>query len=70
MIFSYLPNVKVRVSSFRRNNVEPFVAAKNIFRRVKIRDKVQDSILGFERILSVTTNALIKWQMSCMVTQN
>ena len=47
--FSYLPNVKVRVSSFRRNNVEPFVAAKNIFRRVKIRDKVQDSILGFEQ---------------------
>jgi hypothetical protein len=47
--FGYLPNVKVRVSSFRKNNVEPFVAAKNIFRRVKIRDQIQDDILGFEQ---------------------
>ena len=47
--FGYLPNVRVRVSSFRQNNVEPFVAAKNIFRRVKIRDQIQDDILGFEQ---------------------
>jgi uncharacterized membrane protein YgcG len=47
--FGYLPNVRVRVSSFRKNNVEPFIAAKNIFRRVKIREQIQDDILGFEQ---------------------
>jgi len=47
--FSYIPDVRVRVSSFRQNNVEPFVAAKNIFRRVKIRESIQDDVLGFEQ---------------------
>lgn len=47
--FSYIPNVKVRVSSYRRNNVEPFIVAKNIFRRIKIREDIQDDILGFSQ---------------------
>lgn len=47
--FSYIPNVKVRISSYRRNNVEPFVVAKNIFRRIKIREDIQDDILGFSQ---------------------
>ena len=48
--FKYLPDVKVRVSSIRRNNVEPWIVAKNIFRRAKIIDSVQKAILGFEQI--------------------
>ena len=47
--FSYLPDVKVRVSSFRNNNVEPFVVAKNIFRRCKLVEDIQDAILGFQQ---------------------
>ena len=47
--FSYLPDVKVRISSFRRNNVEPFVIAKNIFRRCKLVEDIQNSVLGFEQ---------------------
>ena len=39
--FSYLPDVKVRVSSFRNNNVEPFVVAKNIFRRCKLVEDIK-----------------------------
>tara|TARA_E500000331_G_scaffold40423_1_gene33434 strand:+ start:1107 stop:1997 length:891 start_codon:yes stop_codon:yes gene_type:complete len=45
--FSYLPNVEVRVSSYRVNNVDPFKVAKNIFRRIKIRESLDDIILGF-----------------------
>tara|TARA_B100000902_G_scaffold397447_1_gene461265 strand:- start:346 stop:1236 length:891 start_codon:yes stop_codon:yes gene_type:complete len=45
--FSYLPNVEVRVSSYRVNNVDPFKVAKNIFRRIKIREELDDIILGF-----------------------
>lgn len=48
--FSYLPDVKVRVTTFRDNNVEPYVVAKNIFRRIKIVDSIADAILGFEQI--------------------
>ena len=47
--FELVPNVKVRISSFRKNNVEPYIVAKNIFRRIKIRDIVQEDILGFEQ---------------------
>ena len=53
--FEYIPNVKVRVSPFRRNNVEPFVVAKNIFRRIRLRDMIQDDILGFDQY-SITNN--------------
>ena len=45
--FSYLPDVEVRVSSNRVNNVDPFKVAKNIFRRIKIRESLDDIILGF-----------------------
>ena len=45
--FSYLPDVEVRVSSYRVNNVDPFKVAKNIFRRIKIRASLDDIILGF-----------------------
>ena len=45
--FSYLPDVEVRVSSYRVNNVDPFKVAKNIFRRIKIRESLDDIILGF-----------------------
>ena len=48
--FKYLPKVKVRVSSIRRNNVEPWIVAKNIFRKCKIIDAVQSAILGFEQV--------------------
>jgi len=45
--FSYLPQVYVRTSSYRTNNVDPYVLAKNIFRRIKIRENLDDVILGF-----------------------
>ena len=47
--FEYLPNVEVRVSSYRTNNVDPFKLAKNIFRRIKIRENLDDIILGFSQ---------------------
>ena len=47
--FSYLQNVEVRVSSYRVNNVDPFKIAKNIFRRIKIREELDDVILGFQQ---------------------
>ena len=47
--FSYLPDVEVRVSSYRVNNVDPFKVAKNIFRRIKIRESLDDIILGFNQ---------------------
>ena len=45
--FSYLPNVYVRTSTYRQNNVDPYVLVKNLFRRVKIRDDVEGFITGF-----------------------
>ena len=45
--FSYLPDVYVRTSSYRTNNVDPHVLAKNLFRRIKIREDLDDAILGF-----------------------
>ena len=45
--FSYLPDVYVRTSSYRQNNVDPHILAKNLFRRIKIREDLDDAILGF-----------------------
>ena len=47
--FSYLPNINVRQTGYRQDSGSPFVNAKNIFRRVKIRDELDDIILGFEK---------------------
>ena len=47
--FEYLPDVEVRVSSYRTNNVDPFKLSKNIFRRIKIRENLDDIILGFNQ---------------------
>ena len=47
--FRSLPNVKVRIKSTRSNNVEPYVVAKNIFRRIKLVDSIQGNVLGFEQ---------------------
>ena len=47
--FSHLPNVYVRTSSYRKSNVDPFTLAKNIFRRIKIREELDDVILGFQQ---------------------
>ena len=47
--FSYLPNVYVRTSSYRQNNVDPYFLAKNVFRRIKIREDLEDVLLGFEQ---------------------
>ena len=47
--FRSLPNVRVRTKSTRSNNVEPWVVAKNIFRRIKLIDDIQGSILGFNQ---------------------
>ena len=47
--FSYLPNVYVRTSSYRKSNVDPYSLAKNIFRRIKIREELDDVILGFQQ---------------------
>ena len=47
--FTYLPNVEVRTSSYRQNNVDPFSLAKNLFRRIKIREDLDDIILGFDQ---------------------
>lgn len=45
--FKQLPNVYVRTSSYRQNSVDPYVLAKNIFRRIAIRENLEDIILGF-----------------------
>ena len=45
--FSYLPDVFVRTSTYRQNNVDPFIKTKNLFRRVKIRDDVEGLVTGF-----------------------
>ncbi len=47
--FEYLPDVQVRTSSYRTNNVDPYKVAKNIFRRIKIRENLDDIILGFNQ---------------------
>ena len=47
--FSYLPDVYVRTSSYRTDSVDPYVLAKNLFRRIKIRDNIDDMILGFNQ---------------------
>ena len=47
--FSYLPNINVRQTGYRQDSGSPFVNAKNLFRRVKIRDELDDIILGFEK---------------------
>tara|TARA_B100001059_G_C17836325_1_gene588398 strand:+ start:4840 stop:5796 length:957 start_codon:yes stop_codon:yes gene_type:complete len=49
--FSYLPDVFVRTSSYRTGNNDPYVQAKNLFRRIKIRDDISDIILGFEKYI-------------------
>ena len=45
--FKYLPDVYVRTSSYRQNNVDPYTLGKNLFRRIKIKDNLDDAILGF-----------------------
>tara|TARA_B100001250_G_scaffold325336_1_gene289102 strand:- start:59 stop:898 length:840 start_codon:yes stop_codon:yes gene_type:complete len=45
--FNNLPDVYVRTSSYRKDNVDPYTLAKNIFRRIKIREELDDVILGF-----------------------
>ena len=47
--FKFLPDVYVRTSSYRQNNVDPYHLAKNIFRRIKIREELDDIILGFSQ---------------------
>lgn len=47
--FSSLPDVKVRMKSTRSNNVEPYIVAKNIFRRIKLIDDVRSNVLGFQQ---------------------
>ena len=47
--FSYLPTVYVRTSSYRQSNVDPYSLAKNIFRRIKIREDLSDIIMGFSQ---------------------
>lgn len=47
--FQSLPNVRVRIKNTRSNNVEPYVVAKNIFRRVKLVDDISKVILGFQQ---------------------
>lgn len=49
--FSYLPDVFVRTSSYRTGNNDPYVQAKNLFRRIKIREDLSDVILGFEKYI-------------------
>ena len=49
--FSYLPDVFVRTTSYRTGNNDPYVQAKNLFRRIKIRDDLSDVILGFEKYM-------------------
>ena len=49
--FSYLPDVFVRTSSYRTGSNDPYVQAKNLFRRIKMRDDISDIILGFEKYI-------------------
>ena len=45
--FSYLPDVFVRTSTYRQNNVDPFIKTKNLFRRVKVREDIEGLVTGF-----------------------
>ena len=65
--FSYLPNINVRQTGYRQDSGSPFVNAKNIFRRVKIRDELDDIILGFESITFKTLKDQINLLRSFMV---
>ena len=47
--FTHLPIVAVRTSSYRQNNVDPYTLARNLFRRIKIRESLEDVILGFDQ---------------------
>tara|TARA_B100001996_G_scaffold87556_1_gene64844 strand:- start:14 stop:877 length:864 start_codon:yes stop_codon:yes gene_type:complete len=47
--FTHLPTVAVRTSSYRTNNVDPYTLARNIFRRIKIRESLEDVIMGFDQ---------------------
>ena len=47
--FRHLPKVKIRIKSQRSNNVEPWVVARNIFRRIKLVDDIQSTVLGFQQ---------------------
>lgn len=47
--FSYLPDVYVRLDSFYKQGVDPYIQAKNIFRRIKIRDDLTGAVLGFQQ---------------------
>ena len=47
--FSYLPNVYVRLDSIRKQGVDPYIVAKNLFRRIKIRDDLTGALLGFQQ---------------------
>ena len=47
--FSYLPDVYVRLDSIRKQGVDPYVQAKNLFRRIKIRDDLSGALLGFQQ---------------------
>lgn len=49
MYFSQLPNVYVRTTSYRNNSVDPYVLAKNIFRRIAIRKDLDSALLGFSQ---------------------
>ena len=44
--FKYLPKVFVR-NKTRVNGSQPYELSVNIFRRIKIRDDLQGSLLGF-----------------------
>ena len=47
--FSYLPNVYTRSSSYRSNSVDPDGRWNNNNRRIKIREELDDVILGFSQ---------------------
>ena len=55
--FSYLPNVYIRLDSIRKQGVDPYVQAKNLFRRIKIRDDLSGALLGIQQY-SVQRNEL------------
>lgn len=47
--FKYLPDVNIRKTGFRSDSESPYIRAKNLFRRIKIRDNLTDIVLGFEK---------------------
>ena len=44
--FKYFPNVYVRNRTFQNGN-HPYELTKNIFRRIKIKEKIVGKLLGF-----------------------